>query len=290
MKILILGGTGMLGYELFSTCIRRQLDVKTVVRSNRLLMNRPGINAGGHHFISIDDIKNTTALENSIREYRPDVVVNCVGIIKQSALAENHFESIAINAFLPHQLEKMGQQYGFRLIHISTDCVFNGRKGMYTENDLSDAEDLYGKTKFLGEVGYGQGITLRTSIIGHEISGQQHGLVDWFLAQQGTVNGYTKAIFSGLTTTELTKVILDIIIPSGLPAGIYQVAAEPIAKYDLLQLVAKVYNKDIQITPSEKVIIDRSLSGEKFRHLTGYTAPVWETMIAEMHKGFTTNF
>jgi dTDP-4-dehydrorhamnose reductase len=289
MKILILGGTGMLGYSVFKTCIHRKIDVKAIVRNDYPLREVLGTSVADYTF-SIDDVKCTAELEKIILFYRPDYLINCVGIVKQSTLSQDYYESIAINSLLPHQLEKMGQQFGFRLIHISTDCVFNGRKGMYTENDISDAEDLYGRTKFLGEVGYGRGITIRTSIVGHEIRGQHHGLIDWFLAQHGEVEGYTKAIFSGLTTAELSKVILDIVIPADLPAGVYQVAAQSISKYELLQLVAKVYNKEIQIIPSEKVIINRSLSGENFRHLTGYTSPIWETMIQDMNIEFTTIF
>ena len=176
------------------------------------------------------------------------------------------------------------------MLHISTDCVFDGKKGFYNENDLPNAYDLYGKSKHLGEVGYGCGITLRTSIIGHEISPQIHGLIEWFLRQQNIVKGFTKAIFSGLTTLELTNVILDVVIPSQLVGGVYHVASKAISKYDLLKLTAEVYNKDIEILPSSELVIDRSLDGSIFQGLTGYTAPSWEAQIRAMKLDFADRF
>jgi dTDP-4-dehydrorhamnose reductase len=218
--------------------------------------------------------------------FQADYVINCIGIVKQSNLAQNFHESIAINSLLPHQLEDLGRIYHFRLIHISTDCVFDGKSSNYKESDLSNANDLYGKTKYLGEVKYGTGITLRTSIIGHEITNKNIGLVDWFLSQSVSVKGYTKSIFSGLTTTELTKIILDIVIKKEIESGLYQVASAPISKYDLLNLISIVYNKKINIIPSEELIINRSLDGSRFSNIYSYQVPSWPEMLIEMHKNF----
>jgi dTDP-4-dehydrorhamnose reductase len=172
---------------------------------------------------------------------------------------------------------------GARLVHMSTDCVFSGSKGNYRESDPSDAKDLYGRSKYLGEVAYPNAITLRTSIIGHELQ-SAHGLVGWFLAQQGQCNGFTRAIFSGLPTVALAQVVRDVVIPRPGLFGVYHVAAQPISKYDLLKLVADVYGKTIEITPSEKLVIDRSLNADRFRDATGYQVPGWPELIKLMFK------
>lgn len=283
MRILVLGASGMVGYPVFKACEARNLEVCGVVRKRQLI--EKNLNTESVHSIrEIDDARNIPAIEKLIREEQPDYVINAIGIVVQLPLSKDYYESVSINSLLPHQLEKLGSRYGFRLIQISTDCVFNGRKGMYKESDLPDAEDLYGKTKELGEVGYGCGITLRTSLIGHEIVKPVHGLLEWFLAQEGKVNGYTQAIFSGLTTPEFARVLLDIVIPGQLPAGIYHLAAEPISKYDLLKLVAEVYQKKIRIEPSTELVVDRSLDGSLFNGITGYKAPGWRKMIEELRE------
>ena len=288
MRILILGATGMLGYQIFKSCLDRNITVNAVVRNKNILVERLGDECENKTHV-IDDVKNVDAIEKIIQSFKPEYLINCVGIIKQSSLADDPYESVAINSFLPHQLGKLGQYHNFRLIHISTDCVFDGKAGNYKETDLSNAYDLYGKTKFLGEVAYGAGITLRTSIIGHAITGQKGGLVDWFLSQSGRTKGYTKAVFSGLTTLELTKVILDIIIEKRVGPGLYQISSEPITKFNLLCAVASVYQKDIFIEPSEDVILDRSLDGSKFFKLTSYTAPSWPEMLGEMYADYIKN-
>jgi dTDP-4-dehydrorhamnose reductase len=212
---------------------------------------------------------------------RPSVVVNCIGLVKQLAQADDPLSALPINALLPHRLARLCGLVGARFVHISTDCVFNGRKGSYLESDPSDAEDLYGRSKYLGEVAYPHSITLRTSIIGHELS-SAHGLVGWFLAQEGTVKGYRKAIFSGLPTVELSRIVRDVVLPQPELSGLYHVAAEPIAKYDLLQLVRDAYGKTIAIEPDDGVSIDRSLNAERFRKATGYVAPPWPELVERM--------
>jgi dTDP-4-dehydrorhamnose reductase len=285
MKILVLGATGMLGFQLFKTCLRRKLNVSAIARRRQLLTKNIGENIEDRLY-DIDDVKNVDRIEDIIKLVKPDYLINCVGIVKQSSLAEDYYESIAINSLLPHQLERLGKNYNFRLIHISTDCVFSGIRGDYKENDLSDAYDLYGRTKYLGEVGYGNGLTIRTSIIGHEITKPTHGLIEWFLSQNSKVKGFTKAIFSGLTTLELSKVILDVIIPKQLNSGTFQVPGAPISKYDLLKLTAEIYNQNIMIEPSDELVIDRSLSGIKFFNATGYQAPSWPQMLSQMKEDF----
>jgi dTDP-4-dehydrorhamnose reductase len=288
MKIIVLGATGMLGYEFFRMCVKRDMDVHAIVRNKEKLVDKFAKYVNRIH--TIDDVKNIGALEKIITDVQPDYVINCVGIVKQSHLAEDYYESVSVNALLPHQLEKLGEKYNFCFLHVSTDCVFDGKKGHYKETDLPNAYDLYGKSKHLGEVGYGKGITIRTSIIGHEISEHTHGLVEWFMAQQGKVKGFTKAIFSGVTTLELSHIILDVIIPGKLPPGIYQIASDPISKYDLIKLISKKYNKQIDIEPSEDLVIDRSLDGSNFEKLTGYKVPSWEKQIEAMQEDFNEGF
>lgn len=226
-----------------------------------------------------------TSLLSAFSTARPDVVINCVGIIKQLPNANDHLDALATNAVLPHRLAKYCSALGARFIHFSTDCIFSGKAGNYVEDDTPDAQDLYGRTKFLGEVGYGNAVTLRTSIIGHEL-GSTRSLVDWFLSQTTDIKGYRKAIFSGLPTVEVARVVKDLIIPNPELAGLYHLSVDPINKLDLLQLVADIYKKDIKITPDDTLVIDRSLASGPFRKATGYAPKPWEDLIRDMHEDF----
>ena len=219
---------------------------------------------------------------------QPDIIINCIGVIKQIPSAMDPLKAITLNALFPHRLSIVSQTVGARLIHISTDCVFNGKKGMYTENDQSDAIDLYGRTKFLGEVAYPHCVTLRTSIIGHELN-QHRGLLEWFLAQTQTVKGFRKAIYSGFPTIELARIIRDYVMPNPELSGVYNVSSEPISKYDLLRLVAVRYDKAIHIEPYDDFVLDRSLDSTIFREKTDYRYPSWDEMIEMMHNDFWVN-
>lgn len=234
------------------------------------------------------DVLSQDILLHVFERVKPNLVINCIGLIKQLACANDPLVVLPINAMLPHQLAKLSSLFSARLIHISTDCVFSGRKGFYSEADYSDAEDLYGKSKFIGEITQlPHALTLRTSIIGHELN-SHYALVDWFLAQTEPVKGYVNAIFSGLPTVELTRVLLDFVIPRPDLFGLYHLAAKPINKYELLKLVAKIYGKETTIIPDEQVFIDRSLNGQRFEQATGYVAPEWPQLIKMMHAGYTT--
>jgi dTDP-4-dehydrorhamnose reductase len=190
--------------------------------------------------------------------------------------------SIAINALFPHHLAKLCQAANIRLIHISTDCVFSGLRGNYQESDVADANDLYGRTKFLGEVSYENCLTLRTSLIGRELE-QSHGLIEWFLRQKKKIiHGYTRAVFSGFTTNAFAEIITLIITKYPHMEGIWHVASEPISKFELLSLVKKFHGLDIQIEPDETFVCDRSLNADRFRQTTGFVPPTWPGMIEEM--------
>jgi dTDP-4-dehydrorhamnose reductase len=281
-KVLILGVSGMLGssaYRLFAAS--SGFSVTGTTRSMTGLDRLPH----GETCRIVDgiDVADTDALTRLFATERPSVVVNCVGVIKQIAAAKDPLVSIAINALLPHRLAALCATEGARLIQISTDCVFNGRRGCYRESDMPNAEDLYGRTKLLGEVDYPNAVTLRTSIIGHEL-GTCISLVGWFLNQPGpTVQGYRKAIYSGLPTIELARVIRDIVIPRPQLTGLWHVASEPINKYELLRLIADIYEKKIEILPDDTVAIDRTLDGSRFREATGYVAAPWRDLITVMH-------
>ena len=228
------------------------------------------------------DVDSAGGLARAFAEAAPDVVVNCVGVVKQLAAADDPLTAIPINALLPHRLARLCEPAGARLVHISTDCVFSGRRGGYVESDFADADDLYGRSKYLGEVvDAAHAVTLRTSIIGHELDGAR-SLVGWFLAQQGSVRGYARAVFSGLPTCELAGVIRDFVLPRPELRGLYHVSSAPINKYDLLKLVARTYRKSIEIVPSAEFVIDRSLDSSRFRGASGYAPPPWPELVRRM--------
>lgn len=227
------------------------------------------------------DVENHDSLVAVLEKVRPDAVINCIGLVKQFAEAEDPLLALPINAMLPHRLAGLCALASARLVHVSTDCVFNGKRGDYRESDVSDAEDLYGKSKYIGEVTAPHTITLRTSIIGHELN-SAHGLVGWMLAQEGRIKGYRKAVFSGLPTVELSRIVRDIVLPADGLSGLYHVAAAPIAKFDLLNLVAAAYGKPLTIEPDDAVVIDRSLNADRFREATGYVAPAWPELVEKM--------
>ena len=278
--VLILGATGMMGNTLFRFlrqspnfitfgAIRSKEDKKYFQEADR------------QYILSGLDISNLNMLNELFIEIKPDVVVNCIGIVKQLSEADDPLQAIPINSLLPHQLSKICFAHHSRLIHLSTDCVFSGNKGLYSESDFPDANDLYGRSKYLGEVNYPNAITLRTSIIGHEIHSNK-SLINWFLSQSGEILGFTKAIFSGLPTVELSRVIRDYVIPNPLLHGMYHVSCEPIDKFNLLNLVKKAYSHNIKIIPSDDFKIDRSLDSSRFQAATGYHPLGWTDLILRM--------
>ncbi|TLS19668.1 MAG: SDR family oxidoreductase [Betaproteobacteria bacterium] len=256
-------------------------EVIGVVRSELAARSLIGISTA--RIVAGGNIENPDVLVALFESLRPDVVVNGIGLVKQFAQSEDPLVALPINAIFPHRLAKLCSLTGARLVHISTDCVFSGDKGGYREEDAPDARDLYGRSKLLGEVDYPHAVTLRTSIIGHELN-SAHGLIGWFLAQQGNVKGYTRAIFSGLPTCELARVIRDLILPRAELHGLYHVASHPISKYDLLHMVNHEYGKGLKIEPDDNLKIDRSLNANRFLEATGYIAPNWPDLIAQMRE------
>jgi len=279
--VLILGATGMLGHTLLEQLSKRDgLNVLATVRAHGYL---DGIAAAlRERIIANVDADNTDSILKALAEVKPDVVINCIGIIKQLAAAKDPLAAITINSIFPHRLALACKAAGCRLIHISTDCVFSGERGNYTEDDFSDAADLYGRTKFLGEVDYPHCVTLRTSIIGHELQGC-YSLIDWFLAQEVRVNGYTGAIYTGFPTVEMARIIAEYVLPNTSLSGLYHVSSDPISKYELLKLVARQYRKEIEVAPYADFSCDRSLDSSRFRAISGYKPQSWFEMIAAMY-------
>jgi len=275
----------MIGHGLFYGLSQyNDLDVYASVREDTninkwfplALKEKIKINIDVNHFDSVIELLSFA---------QPDVVINCIGLIKQNPLVENPLLAISINSLFPHRVASICRAMGIRMIHVSTDCVFSGDKGKYKETDPSDATDLYGRTKFLGEVIYPHCITLRTSIIGHELRGKR-GLVEWFLSQQGMIKGFTHAIFTGLPTIEFARVIKEYVLPDPNLNGLYHVSAEPISKYDLLKLIAIRYRKEIQINPYDGFYSDRSLDSTRFQNATGYQPPSWEELVEKMYQNY----
>lgn len=278
-RVLVLGATGMLGHKVWQV-LGRRFDTWAGVR--RVEPHRGTGLYDGPHVIESVNAEDFSSVERAVATARPHAIVNCIGIVKQLKAAKDAVQSITINALFPHQLADLAGTSNARLIHISTDCVFAGTKGHYTEDDFADANDLYGRTKFLGEVG-GEGcLTLRTSIVGRELSATT-GLLEWFLRhRRGRVGGYTAAYFSGLTTVALARVIGDVIERVPALSGVYHVASEPISKYDLLIKFNRAFHAGIEIEPSDAVRIDRTLNGGRFAAATGLSAGTWDTMVSEL--------
>jgi dTDP-4-dehydrorhamnose reductase len=190
--------------------------------------------------------------------------------------------SIRINALMPHELAELCAEWAGHLIHFSTDCVFSGRKGKYTEDDPPDAEDLYGKSKFLGEVTAPNAITLRTSIIGRELT-EHRSLLDWFLSQNGgSARGFRRVIYSGITTNEMANVVTMLVRDLPALSGTFQVASDPISKFELLTLIRDAYRLDIEMTPDDREVSDRSMIGQRFTDASGWRAPSWPEMVREL--------
>lgn len=279
---MVLGATGMLGSAVVRVLSEKaDWEVFGTVRSADMRRFFPDRIAG--KLVTGVDIESPDALVKAMARIRPEIVVNCVGLVKQLADAEDPLLALPVNALLPHRLAGLCALAGARLVHMSTDCIFAGDKGGYREDDPSDARDIYGKSKFLGEVSYPHTVTLRTSIIGHELQ-SAHGLIDWFLSQQQQCRGFTRAVFSGLPTVVLAQIIRDIVIARPELHGVFHVAAKPISKYDLLSLVASIYGKAIDIVPDDALVIDRSLNAGRFHEATGYVAPEWHELVGTMHR------
>jgi dTDP-4-dehydrorhamnose reductase len=269
MRILVLGVTGMLGHAVFR--LFKEESKFTIIGTIRSVEKLKFLPEYLHENILISgEINSDDSLTKLMEDAKPNIVINCIGLVKQLTEASLPISAISINALLPHRLSQICGRFNARLIHISTDCVFSGDAGMYSEESIPDARDMYGQTKFLGEVFDQHAITLRS-------------LIDWFLAQNTPIKGFQSAIFSGLPTVELARVIRDFVIPNPKLSGLFHVSSNPISKFDLLKIVAKEYKKEIEIIPDSTYRINRSLDSSKFKLATGFTPKPWNVLVANMH-------
>ena len=271
----------MLGHKLFQV-LGPRFDVYGTIRTSIDDMTRlPDIDSS--RVIPGVDVSVEDVLEEVIVSTRPDVVINAAGVIKQKPSSKDVETTLTVNSIVPHRLAAYAEQFGFRLICISTDCVFRGDRGDYNEEDIPDALDIYGQSKHWGEVVESHNcLTLRTSIIGHELS-SSGSLIDWFFSNRGgQVKGFRKAIYSGFPTITFSRLIAEVLEAHPDLRGLYHVSSEPIDKYSLLQLVRSAANLEIDIHPDDNFVIDRSLNSDRFRRRTGFRPAGWEQMIEEM--------
>lgn len=283
MNVLVLGAAGLLGNTMYRALAERgDWTVCGTIRNEQARAHfRDGI---ARNLAMVDDLAEPAVLRRTFAAMRPDVVVNCLSLPKSTLREDNLRVVIAGLAILPQHIARECAHVGARLIHFSTDGVFSGARagGNYSEDDAPDATDVYGIAKLLGEARDAHAISIRTSMVGHEL-GTAHGLLEWFLSQQGRCSCYTRAIWSGLPTTELAHIVRDVVIPRPELNGVYHVAGRAVSKYELLRMVADVYGKVIELVPDDRVVIDRSLDASRFAAATGYVAPAWPQLLAVMH-------
>lgn len=283
MKVLILGANGLIGSTMCTMLsMDSSISVFGTVRSNDSIQYLS--NKFPYKIHSNIEAHDSMKLKNLFDSVRPDAVINCIGITKHITGGDEPLKAIELNALFPHRIAQLCEGYRSRLIQVSTDCVFSGQRGNYSELDTPDAVDIYGRSKVLGEVLYGNSLTIRTSTIGHELN-TSYGLLDWFLSQSGkSCKGFKNAIFSGLPTVILAQIMRKILVDYPKLSGLYHVAAEPINKYDLLCLISRIYKKKIQIELDDTLIINRSLDQSKFFGATGIKSPDWPSMIETMYQ------
>lgn len=281
MKVLVFGASGMIGSAMFRVLTdKKEWQVWGTLRANSARRFFPEAHAS--KLLSGVNVDSSDALVRAFTRVQPDVVINCIGLTKHHRESDDPLLAISLNSLLPHRMADLCAATGARLVHVSTDCVFAGTKGGYLESDAPDAVDVYGKSKHLGEVDYPHSITLRTSTIGHELQ-SSYGLLDWFLAQQGSCKGFNRAVFSGLPNTVFAQIVRDMVIPRTGLHGLYHVGGQPIGKYELLRLIARVYGKQIDIISDDDFVIDRSFNSERFNNATGYAPAAWPELIQSMY-------
>ena len=273
----------MLGHKMLQILSEQFVEVYGTVRGTAA--EHPFVRFGlfpSERLLENVDVVDLARVDAIVQNLRPDVIVNCAGVIKQRKAAYDAVTSITVNSLLPHRVASALVQWNGRLIHFSTDCVFSGARGNYLETDFADADDLYGRTKVLGEVAAENALTLRTSIIGRELQHFQ-SLLEWFLRQSSqSVLGYRRVFWSGVTTNHLSRLVAQIIAQHPKLQGLFQVSSGRISKYDLLLQVREAFRMDIQIEADDDVICDRSLVGAKFELATGYRCPAWPELLREL--------
>ncbi len=279
MNVLVLGADGMLGHQLVRGLVAANHEVVAVTRRVPMPLTREALE--GARIVTGVDVRILDTIVGAVGGARPAAVLNCIGIVKQRTEAKDALESIRVNSVFPHALASLCATVGARLVHLSTDCVFSGRAGNYTEDDLPDPIDLYGRSKLLGEISAPGCLTLRTSIIGLELM-RRESLLEWFLRQNESATGWTRARYSGVTTIELSRLVVRLLQERPDLEGIWQVSSDPITKYDLLVMLRDAIRRDVAIVPDARTSIDRTLDSRRFREAVGYQPPSWKQMISEL--------
>lgn len=270
MKIMVIGGRGMAGHMV--------VDYLSSETEHVVFYTVRGQKTSARNAYVVD-VMNAKEIQILLQQVKPDIVINCVGLLNDNA-SKRRIESIYVNGLFPHLLAKYGDDIGFKLIHISTDCVFSGKKGDYIENDETDGATVYAKTKSLGEVVQGDHLTIRTSIIGPEIKPDGIGLFHWFMQQRGEILGYRKVYWSGVTTLELAKAI-EWSIKRNVKGLVHLTGPRKISKFDLLGLLKTVFDRqDIVIVPYDGKISDKSLTNT--REDFNYSVSEYREMLEEL--------
>jgi len=272
----------MLGHKLWQHFSARFPDTYTTIRQNRVLYEKSGLFKSDKVIDSVD-VNEFSELTGVMKRIRPDFILNCIGVTKRRKEADTAIPAITLNALFPHKLVKWGMDNSAKVVNFSTDCVFDGEQGNYTEESPTNAKDLYGKTKALGEIQGKNALTLRSSFIGSELQAATE-LLEWFLSQTGTVKGFKNAIYSGLTTIELSRIIEKILVYYPAATGLYNISSDPISKFDLLMLIRDKMHIKVDVIPDETIRCDRSLDSTKFRNEFSYTPPTWVAMVEELSK------
>ena len=281
-RIIILGGTGQLGNTLTRYLVKQNNHVICSTYKNKIKIKSKILNQFKDFYI-YQNVYNQKRFIKLIEEFKPNIVINCIGLVKQKININNIKEAIYLNSYFPHFLSELSSNYKFRLIHISSDCVFSGNKGNYSEKDIPDPTDIYGKTKYLGEISDNKFVTtLRTSYVGREIF-ESYGLLEWLLKQK-KVYGFKKAFFSGIPTIELSEIISNIVIPKKNYYGLFNISSRKISKFDFLKIIIKIYNLNIRLNVNNKFKIDRSLNSKKFRDTFGYRPSSWLELAKKMRQ------
>jgi dTDP-4-dehydrorhamnose reductase len=284
MRIIILGGTGMLGHQLWKYLATCFPDTFVTIRNCRDDYGNSNLYQSESVIENID-VSDLNVVTGVLKAIQPNIILNCIALTPRREVPDNPISSIFLNALLPHHLAKVAGDIGARVIHFSTDCVFDGTTGHYKDNSLTNATDLYGRTKALGEITAGHVLTLRSSFIGRELRDGTE-LLEWFLAQQCEVKGFKNAIYTGFTTLEISRVIEHLLRRYPDAAGLYNVSSDPISKYDLLKLIAEKMRPSMKVLPEEQFRCDRSLDSTRFRKEFDYTPPNWETMVEELSQKY----
>lgn len=279
-RILVLGSRGMLGHML----VRVLSPYHSVFGTTSGSYDRHSLLArllDRDHWLDSVDVRQWDTINRVLKNTQPEVVINCVGVIKQKLESSNAIDAIFVNSLVPHQLARSCDENGVNLIHLSTDCVFEGTPGLKKVSDIPNATDLYGTTKRLGEIGYGNSLTLRTGFVGRQLSGSE-GLFEWVRSQRGkTIRGFKHAIYSGLTTRALSDVIRQVIENFPNLSGLYQVASAPISKFDLICRLNELLSLNVTVVPDTEFVCDRSLDGSHFTQSTNIRIPTWDEMLVE---------